>query len=136
MTLAFAGASPLQAALPGLRAFALSLVGDASRADDLVQETVLRAWARQELFIPGSNLKAWLCTILRNQFYTDLRKTRREVEDVDGTHAGQMTSPSDQEDASPVTGLVASNRWATAGAASARRSGRRPRPPTSSGRMP
>ncbi|MBN4094393.1 sigma-70 family RNA polymerase sigma factor [Methylobacterium sp. OT2] len=89
-------------ALPALRTFALSLVGDVSRADDLVQETFVKAWANQQRFRPGTNFTAWLFTILRNQFYTDLRKTRREVEDVDGTHAGQMTSPSDQEDASTL----------------------------------
>ncbi|AIQ88872.1 MULTISPECIES: sigma-70 family RNA polymerase sigma factor [Methylobacterium] len=89
-------------ALPALRTFALSLVGDVSRADDLVQETFVKAWANQQKFRPGTNFTAWLFTILRNQFYTDLRKTRREVEDVDGTHAGQMSSPSDQEDASTL----------------------------------
>ncbi|MGH1590902.1 sigma-70 family RNA polymerase sigma factor [Methylobacterium phyllosphaerae] len=89
-------------ALPALRTFALSLVGDVSRADDLVQETFVKAWANQGRFRPGTNFTAWLFTILRNQFYTDLRKTRREVEDVDGTHAGQMTSPSDQEDATTL----------------------------------
>ncbi|MGH1570355.1 sigma-70 family RNA polymerase sigma factor [Methylobacterium sp. P31] len=83
--------------LPGLRAFALSLIADASRADDLVQETVLRAWARQELFVPGTNLKAWLCTILRNQFYTECRKRKREIEDVDGAAAAQLTVPAAQE---------------------------------------
>ncbi|MFF9549116.1 sigma-70 family RNA polymerase sigma factor [Methylobacterium fujisawaense] len=89
-------------ALPALRTFALSLVGDVSRADDLVQDTFVKAWANQQKFRPGTNFTAWLFTILRNQFYTDLRKTRREVEDVDGTHAGQMSSPSDQEDASTL----------------------------------
>jgi DNA-directed RNA polymerase specialized sigma24 family protein len=92
----------LTEALPGLRAFALSLVGDASRADDLVQETVLRAWARQELFIPGSNLKAWLCTILRNQFYTECRKRKREIEDVNGAVAAQLTAPAAQEHGSEL----------------------------------
>jgi RNA polymerase sigma factor (sigma-70 family) len=89
-------------ALPALRTFALSLVGDVSRADDLVQETFVKAWANQARFRPGTNFTAWLFTILRNQFYSELRKHRREVEDVDGTHAGQMTSPSDQEDASTL----------------------------------
>ena len=89
-------------ALPALRTFALSLVGDVSRADDLVQETFVKAWANQGKFRPGTNFTAWLFTILRNQFYSDLRKTRREIEDVDGTHAGQMTTPSDQEDASTL----------------------------------
>jgi RNA polymerase sigma factor (sigma-70 family) len=89
----------LLAALPGLRAFALSLVTDAVRADDLVQETVLKAWSNQNRFEPGSNLKAWLCTILRNQFYTEIRKRKREVEDVDGVAAAQMVAPAGQEHA-------------------------------------
>ncbi|MCJ2065338.1 sigma-70 family RNA polymerase sigma factor [Methylobacterium sp. J-088] len=89
-------------ALPALRTFALSLAGDVNRADDLVQETFVKAWANQTRFRPGTNFTAWLFTILRNQFYSELRKTRREIEDVDGTHAGQMTSLADQEDASTL----------------------------------
>ena len=71
-------------AVPSLRAFGISLSGNADRADDLVQETLLKAWANRHRFEPGSNLKAWLCTILRNQFYTECRKRKREVEDADG----------------------------------------------------
>jgi len=89
-------------ALPALRTFALSLAGDVNRADDLVQETFVKAWANQERFRPGTNFTAWLFTILRNQFYSELRKTRREIEDVDGTHAGQLTSLADQEDSSTL----------------------------------
>ncbi|WP_431311219.1 sigma factor, partial [Methylobacterium nigriterrae] len=66
----------LLAALPGLRAFAMSLVVDSSRAEDLVQETLVKAWANQHRFRPGSNLMAWLITILRNQFYTECRKRK------------------------------------------------------------
>ncbi|MGU3666666.1 sigma-70 family RNA polymerase sigma factor [Methylobacterium sp. A49B] len=99
---AFDFRSDIIKALPALRTFALSLAGDVNRADDLVQETFVKAWANQERFRPGTNFTAWLFTILRNQFYSDLRKTRREIEDVDGTHAGQLTSPSDQEDASTL----------------------------------
>ncbi|MDP4004081.1 sigma-70 family RNA polymerase sigma factor [Methylobacterium sp. NEAU K] len=99
---AFDFRSDIIKALPALRTFALSLVGDVSRADDLVQETFVKAWANQARFRPGTNFTAWLFTILRNQFYSELRKHRREVEDVDGTHASQMTSLSDQEDASTL----------------------------------
>ena len=99
---AFDFRSDIIKALPALRTFALSLVGDVSRADDLVQETFVKAWANQARFRPGTNFTAWLFTILRNQFYSELRKNRREVEDVDGTHASQMTSLSDQEDASTL----------------------------------
>jgi RNA polymerase sigma factor (sigma-70 family) len=83
--------------LPGLRAFAISLTANATRADDLVQETLLKAWAKQEQFVPGTNLKAWLCTILRNQLYTEIRKRKREVEDADGAMAALMTAPAAQE---------------------------------------
>ena len=89
----------LLAALPALRAFALSLVTDATRADDLVQETVLKAWANQHRFEAGSNFMAWLFTILRNQFYSECRKRRREVEDADGKMAAEMIAPAGQEHA-------------------------------------
>jgi RNA polymerase sigma factor (sigma-70 family) len=88
--------------LPGLRAFAMSLVSNQTRADDLVQETLLKAWAKQEQFVPGSNLKAWLCTILRNQLYTETRKRKREVEDADGAMAAQMIAPAAQEHGSDL----------------------------------
>jgi RNA polymerase sigma factor (sigma-70 family) len=88
--------------LPGLRAFAMSLVSNQTRADDLVQETVLKAWAKQEQFVAGTNLKAWLCTILRNQLYTEMRKRKREVEDADGAMAAQMIAPAAQEHGSDL----------------------------------
>ena|SRR6516165_2787481 len=59
------------AAVPNLRAFAMSLSGSLDRADDLVQETLLRALANIDSFEPGTNLPAWLFTILRNQFRTE-----------------------------------------------------------------
>ena len=67
------------ASVPSLRAFAISLSGNGDRADDLVQETLLRALANIDSFQPGSNLPAWLFTILRNLFRSDYRKRRREV---------------------------------------------------------
>ena len=85
--------------LPGLRVFAMSLTANETRANDLVQETLLKAWAKQEQFVPGTNLKAWVCTILRNQFYTEIRKRKREVEDADGVMAAQMVAPEGQEHA-------------------------------------
>ncbi|WP_342152938.1 sigma-70 family RNA polymerase sigma factor [Methylorubrum sp. SB2] len=86
-------------ALPMLRTFAISLTANPSRADDLVQETMVKAWANRERFTPGTNFTAWLFTILRNQFYTEIRKGRREVEDADGVHAGTLTTQADQEHA-------------------------------------
>lgn len=87
----------LIAALPALRRFALSLTHDANRSDDLVQDTVVRAWDKADSFQVGTNLNAWLFTILRNLFYTDQRKRQREVEDADGIHAGRLTALPDQE---------------------------------------
>ncbi len=80
----------LLAFLPNLRAFALSLTTNGVEADDLVQETILRAWSNLDRFEEGTNLEAWLFTILRNNFYSQLRKQRREIEDVDGSYASRM----------------------------------------------
>ena len=55
-------------AVPNLRAFGISLCGDVDRADDLVQETLVKAWNNLGSFQEGTNLKAWLFTILRNRF--------------------------------------------------------------------
>ncbi|AWN49130.1 RNA polymerase subunit sigma-70 [Methylobacterium terrae] len=92
----------LMTALPALRTFGLSLSHDVVRADDLVQETCARAWANQHRFQAGTNFTAWLFTIMRNQFYTELRKGRREVEDSDGLLAGQLAAPADQDHASTL----------------------------------
>ncbi len=80
------------AAIPRLRAFAISLCGNVDRADDLVQETLLRALAHMEAFRPGSMI-AWLITILRNVFLTEWRKRRWEIPDADGSHAAKLASP-------------------------------------------
>ncbi len=79
------------AAVPSLRAFAISLCGNVDRADDLVQEALLRALANLDSFEPGTNMSAWLFTILRNLFRSEYRKRRREVEDIDGSYAEQLT---------------------------------------------
>ncbi|MBO0716498.1 MAG: sigma-70 family RNA polymerase sigma factor [Rhizobiales bacterium] len=84
------------AAVPSLRAFAISLSGNGDRADDLVQETLLRALANIDSFQPGSNLPAWLFTILRNLFRSDYRKRRREVEDAEGRYAETLKSHPEQ----------------------------------------
>lgn len=87
----------LVALAPELRAFALSLSRNASTADDLVQETVLKAWAKLDSFEPGTNMRAWLFTILRNTFYSDTRKSKREVADVDGAHAARLSQKPDHD---------------------------------------
>ena len=90
MTISTEFREQLVAAIPGLRAFGLSLTARNDRADDLVQETLMKAWKHYDSFQPGTNMKAWLYTILRNEFYTQLRKRKREVEDADGVYSGRV----------------------------------------------
>ena len=77
--------------IPNLRAFAVSLCGDMERADDLVQETLLKAWNHLDSFQEGTNLRAWLFTILRNTYFSECRRRRREVEDRDGSKANDLS---------------------------------------------
>src|SRR5262249_9849945 len=85
------------AAVPSLRAFAISLCGNVDRADDLVQETLLRAIANIDSFQPGTNMSAWLFTILRNLFRSEYRKRRREVEESEGSYAATLKSHPEQQ---------------------------------------
>jgi len=82
----------LVAEIGSLRAFAVSLCGDKERADDLVQETLFKAWNHLDSFKEGTNLKAWLFTILRNTYFSERRKQRREVEDADGAYAARLAT--------------------------------------------
>jgi RNA polymerase sigma-70 factor (ECF subfamily) len=79
------------ATLPSLRAFAVSLTGRHDKADDLVQDTIMKAWAKQTSFELGTNIKAWLFTILRNEFYSQMRKRGREVQDTDGAFTERLS---------------------------------------------
>lgn len=83
--------------IKNLRAFAVSLSGSVSLADDLVQESFLRAWSNSEKFQPGTSLRAWLFTILRNLYYSNYRKHAREVQDSDGLYSRRLTVSGDQE---------------------------------------
>lgn len=89
----------LVAHLPELRAFARGLTRDAASADDLVQETVMKAWANLDKFQVGTNLRAWLFTIQRNTFYSLVRRRRWEAEDPDGIHAARLTQRPEQDGA-------------------------------------
>ncbi len=88
--------SDLLAAIPSLRAFAVSICGNSDRADDLVQETLVKAWGNLGSFAEGTNLTAWLFTILRNIYYSEFRKRRREAPDPDGIIAGRLIAPESQ----------------------------------------
>ena len=86
----------LVAEMGNLRAFAVSLCGDKERADDLVQETLFKAWNHLDSFKEGTNLKAWLFTILRNTYFSERRKRKREVEDADGSYAARLSTHPEQ----------------------------------------
>ncbi|MFC5387249.1 sigma-70 family RNA polymerase sigma factor [Aquamicrobium segne] len=90
--------SDLLKTIPSLRAFAVSLSQNVDRADDLVQETLVKAWDKHESFQPGTNLKAWLFTILRNEFYSQLRKRSREVQDSEGVMTARLAVHPAQHD--------------------------------------
>lgn len=85
------------AVLPALRAFAISLAGDAEKADDLVHDTIVRALTHLDKFALGTNLQAWMFTILRNQFHSNYRKRRREVEDPDGVFSAKLATAPAQD---------------------------------------
>jgi RNA polymerase sigma-70 factor, ECF subfamily len=65
--------------IPYMRAFAHTLCGNATEAEDLAQDTLAKAWASRARYAQGTNLKAWTFTILRNQFYSDKRRSWRST---------------------------------------------------------
>ncbi len=67
----------LVAIIPSLRSFARGLCGWRNMADDLAQDAMMRAWAARASYTPGTNFRAWMFMILRNQFYTSIRKDKR-----------------------------------------------------------
>jgi RNA polymerase sigma-70 factor, ECF subfamily len=69
----------LVAIIPQLRSFARGLCGNRDLADDLAQDALTRAWAARQSFEPGTNFRAWMFMILRNQFYTTIKKNARIV---------------------------------------------------------
>jgi RNA polymerase sigma-70 factor (ECF subfamily) len=91
-----AARAAMMSTIPDLRAFAFSLCGSRDQGDDLVQETLLRAWAHLADFQEGTNMAAWMFTILRNHFVNECRRRRRWVEDVDGQFADKATTVPEQ----------------------------------------
>ena len=77
--------------LPALRAFALSLTRNGAVADDMVQDTLVKAWSKISSFEPGTNMRAWLFTILRNTYYSNRRKAGREVSDAEGVFTESLS---------------------------------------------
>ncbi|QCK85067.1 sigma-70 family RNA polymerase sigma factor [Phreatobacter aquaticus] len=87
----------LIAEIPNLRAFATSLSGSMQLADDLVQDTLLKAWSNVDKFTPGTSLRAWLFTILRNTYFSLYRKRGREIQDSEGTYTERLATHGSQE---------------------------------------
>jgi len=83
--------------LPALRAFALSLTRNRATADDMMQDAVLKAWSNMDKFQPGTNMRAWLFTILRNNYYSSRRKLNREVADVDNVFSDTLSVKPDHD---------------------------------------
>src|SRR5262245_58303916 len=91
-------AGHLLALVPNLRAFATSLAANQDRADDLATETILKASAHQDSFKPGTNLRAWLFTIMRNTFFSELRLQRRHVNDSNGLKVEEWGAQPPEQD--------------------------------------
>ncbi|WP_439124022.1 RNA polymerase sigma factor [Marivita sp.] len=83
--------------LSAMRAFAMSLTRNSALADDMVQDALVKAWTKIDSYQPGTNMRAWLFTILRNTYYSHHRKARREVADVDGEMAASMSQKPDHD---------------------------------------
>ena len=83
--------------LPALRAFALSLTRNRATADDMMQDAVLKAWTNMDKFQAGTNMRAWLFTILRNTYYSAHRKRKREVPDIDNTFSENLAVKPDHD---------------------------------------
>ena len=87
----------LAAVIPHLRAFGRSLSGSRDLADDLVQETLLKAWAARKRFQAGTNMRAWTFIILRNLFLSQMRRARFKGEWDDVTAAKILAAPASQD---------------------------------------
>lgn len=88
----------LEEVIPHLRAFARGLCGRPDMADDLVQEALLKAWAAQERFEPGTSMRAWTFVILRNAYLTDMRRNRFRGEYDESVAERILTAPASQEE--------------------------------------
>ncbi len=89
----------LVADIPALRAYATTLSGSRATADDLVQDTLLKAWGASASFRTGTNIRAWLFVILRNTYFSQYRRRGREVQDVDGVYSGRVGVAGGQQSA-------------------------------------
>jgi RNA polymerase sigma-70 factor (ECF subfamily) len=93
--------------LPNLRAFAMSLCRDENDADDLLQETILKAWNNLDSFHEGTNLRAWLFTIMRNTHFSAYRKRQADIIDDGGEQLALVGVPPTQMDAADAHHIAA-----------------------------
>lgn len=91
---------------PHLRAFARALCGSRDQADDLAQETMLRAWAARDRYAAGTNFKAWTFTILRNHFYSEARRSRFHGEYDEQMAERTLRAPAGQESALELSDVL------------------------------
>ncbi|MCJ2185507.1 sigma-70 family RNA polymerase sigma factor [Novosphingobium beihaiensis] len=87
----------LLSVLPHLRAFARGLCGRADFADDLVQETAVKAWTARERYQAGTNMRAWTFAILRNHYLSELRRNKRQTDLDEGAAERMLVMDADQE---------------------------------------
>ena len=87
----------LLSVLPHLRAFARGLCGRSDFADDLVQETAVKAWVARERYEPGTNMRAWTFAILRNHYLSELRKSKWQTDLDEGAAERLLVTGADQE---------------------------------------
>lgn len=83
--------------IPALRSYALSLTRNQADAEDLLQDTLMKAIAKFHLFRTGTNLRAWLMTIMRNTFFTQIKKARKETTGIADCVSMTLTAPATQE---------------------------------------
>ncbi len=98
-------ATMIAAEIPALRRYARALLRDAERADDLVQDCLLRAWSRRHLWRQPGNLRAWLFTILHNLYANQMRSLSRQprfAPSEAAEHMGQNARQGDQLETSEV----------------------------------
>ena len=88
----------LAEAIPHLRAFGRSLSGDRDLADDLVQDTLLKAWAARDRFIAGTSMRAWTFVILRNTFFSSMRRKKFTANYDELVAERVLSAPASQQD--------------------------------------
>lgn len=92
--------------VPHLRAFARALCACRDRADDLAQETLLRAWAARDRYCAGTNFKAWAFTILRNHFYSEVRRSRFRGDYEEGMAERLLQAPASQDSSVELSDIL------------------------------